>query len=286
VRVEWVAQAFIFVLGLLIGSFLNVVIVRLPRNESVVRPRSRCPKCRHAIAWYENLPVLSWLALRGKCRVCRQPISLRYPAIELLTGILFWACAKQFSFDWTLVHALTLIVLLVPLSFIDLEHWILPFELTLPGIVLGPLLAIAWGADSVIDSAVGVAVGFFSFWALEWVGQKIFKKEALGQGDKYLLALLGGFLGWRSLLGVIFLSSFQASIVGITLLLLRGRAGPAPRKNVPPPTDEEDDWVPGPTNLPLGPWLSLAGIEVMLLGPVLAPLLPYPLGAVFGVGQT
>ncbi len=274
------------VYGLLIGSFLNVVIARVPHGQSIVRPRSRCPKCGHQLSWFENIPVFSWLALRGKCRKCRAPISPRYVIVELLTGLLFLACLVRFGWGWELLSAVVLVTLLIPLTFIDLEHWILPFELTIPGIVLGVLLSIPLGKERLVDSAIGVVAGFLAFWLLEIVGRAVFKKEALGGGDKFLLALLGGFLGWQALLGIVFLSSMQGALIGGLLLAIRGRAGPAP---APEPTpkpaqkneeegDEEDDWVPGPTNIPFGPWLALAGLEILLIGPWLAERLPLGLG--------
>ncbi len=274
--------AFLGVLGLLIGSFLNVVIARVPHDQSIVRPRSRCPKCGHQLTWYENIPVFSWLALRGRCRNCKTPISARYVLVELLTALLFLACLRRFDWTYELVPALVLVMLLVPLTFIDLEHWLLPFALTIPGIAMGIALAIPLGIDRVIVSAIGAAAGWLTFFLLEIVGEKIFKKEALGGGDKYLLALLGAFLGWKSLLGIIFLASFQGAVIGSLLLLLRGRAGPAPAEAPTPGTGEEDDWEPGPTNIPFGPWLALAGLEILLLGPWLVSILPGTLGWIFG----
>lgn len=335
----------VIVMGLLFGSFLNVVIARVPQDQSIVTPRSRCPKCGHQLAWYENIPVLSWIALRARCSSCGLPISWRYPLIELLTALLFFACQRRFGWTPELVSGLVLVLVLVPLSFIDLDHWILPHELTLPGIAAGVALSIPLGLERLRDAVIGALAGFFVFWALEWLGEKIFKKEALGGGDKFLLALIGAFLTWKSLLGVIFLSSLQGALVGSLLLLIRGRAGPAPEpeaesvegpssasppeavpgsepsaspsstspveaaapEGVPvasPPTapasgpeappvdavtseprspdtdeddEEEDDWVPGPTNIPFGPWLSLAALELMLLGPWLRSVLPLPL---------
>ncbi|EPX63190.1 Leader peptidase (Prepilin peptidase) [Cystobacter fuscus DSM 2262] len=335
------AVAWVVVLGLVFGSFLNVVIARVPTGESIVRPRSRCPKCGHTLAWFDNVPVLSWLVLRGRCRSCGQPISWRYPLIELLTGALFFACQRRFGWTPELVSALVLVLVLVPLSFIDLEHWILPHELTWPGIAAGVVLSAPLGLVRLRDSILGALVGFFAFWAMEWLGEKIFKKEALGAGDKDLLALIGAFLTWKPLLGIIFLSSLQGAVVGSVMLLLHGRAGPAPSPESPPTPseqpspgtdspspeasdvapapppegearpegataepvrgadgaaegetreegekgeegergedEEEDDWVPGPTNLPFGPWLSIAALEVMLLGPWLSAILPVPM---------
>lgn len=322
-------------LGLVVGSFLNVVIARVPAGLSVVRPRSRCPRCGHTLSWYENIPVVSWLALRARCRGCRAPISVRYPLVELLTGALYLACLWRFGWTWELVLGLVLVTLLVPLALIDAEYWILPFELTLPGIAAGVLLSIPLGWERVEGALWGVAVGFIVFRALEYLGWLAFRKEALGGGDKYLLAMLGAFLTYRPLFGVIFLASLQGAAFGIARLLLTGRAGPAepapaqaagpegdvplpppPAETEPPPTlslrflapglplwqrlvllptsllfqpipDEpeeveaegaaegaEVEWTPGATNLPFGPWLALAGLEVMLLGPWLREVLP------------
>jgi leader peptidase (prepilin peptidase)/N-methyltransferase len=215
-------------MGLLFGSFLNVVIARVPYDQSIVSPRSRCPKCGHQLAWYENIPVISWLALRGRCSSCGLPISWRYPAIEVLTALLFFACQRRFGWTPELVSGLILVLLLVSLSFIDLEHWILPHELTLPGIAAGLALSIPLGMERVRDAAIGAAAAFLIFWGMEGLGRLIFKKEALGGGDKYLLALIGAFLSWKALLGVIFLSSLQGAVVGSLMLLIHGRAGPAP----------------------------------------------------------
>lgn len=290
-------DVWLFILGLCIGSFLNVVIARVPHEQSLVKPRSRCPKCQNQLTWYENIPVFSWLFLRGRCRKCGQPISVRYVVVELLTALLFLACRVRFDWSWELVISLTLVTLLIPLTFIDLEHWILPHVITWPGVVVGVLLSIPLGMPRLIDSAIGAAVGFLVFWAMEFIGEKIFKKEALGGGDKFLLALLGAFLTWKPLLGIIFLSSFQGALVGGLMLLIHGRAGPAPSQPPPPiassdpppiedsprdppggevphDEDEEDDWEPGPTNMPFGPWLALSGLEIMFFGPALAGALP------------
>jgi leader peptidase (prepilin peptidase)/N-methyltransferase len=283
------------ILGLLVGSFLNVVIARVPEDASIVRPRSRCPHCGHALPWHENIPLLSWLYLRGRCSSCKAPISWRYPVVELLTALLFVACLRRFGWTWELASALMLTTLLIPLTFIDLEHWLLPFALTIPGIALGLAFSIPQGLERLRDSALGAAAGFLGFLALEHIGRKIFKKEALGGGDKYLLAMIGAFLTYRSLLGVVFLASLQGALVGSILLMLRGRAGPASRPEdqmkplEPPPSpggdpseglpailqEGEEDWRPGPTNLPYGPWLALGALEVMLLGPWLADQLPW-----------
>src|SRR5260370_6332180 len=210
-------------LGLIIGSFLNVVIARVPEDRSIVRPSCRCPGCGPAIAWFENVPVFSWVLLRGRCSACQGWVSWRSPAVELLTAVLFLFCLARFDWSWPLASALMLITLLIPLSFIDFEHWLLPFSLTLPGIGLGLIFSIPFGWSRLRESIIGAAAGFFGFWALEWLGEKLFKKEALGGGDKYLLAMLAAFLGYRALLRVVFLASVQWSVVGTMLLLLFSR---------------------------------------------------------------
>ncbi|HLT30911.1 MAG TPA: prepilin peptidase [Myxococcaceae bacterium] len=317
-------------LGLVIGSFLNVVIGRLPAGESIVRPRSRCPKCGHQLSWYENIPVFSWLALRAKCRSCKAPISVRYPAVELLTAVLFLLMLWRFGWTWELAMGLMLVVIVVPLALIDAEHWILPEELTLPGIALGVLMSIPLGWERVRGALLGVVFGFLAFRLMEYLGWKLFKKEALGGGDKFLLALLGGFLTHHALIAIILLASLQGAIFGILSLLVTGRAGPEmpAGEGADTPTDGEaeeapltmswdflapgvpwwkrllilpmsllwqpipdepvdaegevEEWQPGATNLPFGPWLVIAGLEFALLGPWLARVLPLGLDWLFG----
>jgi len=288
--------AWLFVLGLAVGSFLNVVIARVPEGLSIVRPGSRCPRCGHVLRWYENIPLVSWLALRARCSGCAQPISWRYPAIELLTGLLFVLAGALLGWTWELAAALLMFGFLIPLTFIDLDHWLLPHQLTFPGIAAGVLIAIPMGWPRVRDAALGAAAGYLLFWGMEWIGEKVFKKEALGGGDKDLLALIGAFLTYKSLPAVIFLSSLQGSVIGLALLAARGRAGPSwseeelaeaeerKRRNAERGPDEEleDDWVPGATNMPFGPWLALAAVEVLLVGPLIAERLPWPTSVLLG----
>ena len=294
------------VLGLLVGSFLNVVAARVPAGESIVHPGSRCPRCGHALAWYENVPLVSWLALRGRCRACRAPISLRYPAVELLTALLFLAAGWAFGPTWELVRTLLLVGFLVPLALIDLEHWIVPVGVTMLGTAAGLLSALPLGVPVLRDCAVGATAGFLVFWALERLSLVLVVKlirpplrrlrtllarvagrepptpeaaptEALGAGDKWLLLLAGSFLGWRPLFGLFLLSAVQGAVVGTTLLLFQGRAGSEP----PPPGSPatEDGWEPGATALPYGPWIALAALELALAGPWLAETFPSPLMA-------
>ncbi|MFP2927898.1 prepilin peptidase [Pyxidicoccus sp. 3LG] len=328
--VEGFFAAWLFVTGLVVGSFLNVVIARVPAEQSIVRPRSRCPKCGHVLAWYENIPLVSWLALRARCRGCKTPISVRYPLVELLTGLLYFACLRRFGWTYELVPALVLVTLLVPLTFIDLDHWILPRSITVSGMLAGVVLAWPRGMDFFWDAVIGAVAGFLTFRLMEYVGWKVFKKEALGAGDKYLVAMLGAFLTWRALLGILLFASLQGAVVGILMLALTGRAGPrgeeAAAQEEPPAGDEppltmtweftrpglpfwqrlwlvpvclllqpipdapldeegeEEDWVPDRTSIPFGPWLALAGLEVLLLGPWLSRVLPPEVGLMLGAG--
>src|SRR4051812_35972389 len=156
--------AWLFVLGCCVGSFLNVVIARVPAGESIVRPGSRCPKCGHPLRWYENVPLVSFIALRGRCSNCKAPISWRYPAVELLVGALYLAAFFQVGPSRELALGLALVTFLVPLTFIDLEHWLLPFELTLPGLAAGLGLSALVSLERVLDAAIGAAVAFSAFW--------------------------------------------------------------------------------------------------------------------------
>ncbi len=220
--VVWLAAT-----GLSFGSFANVLIHRLPRGQSLLRPGSRCPQCGHPLAWYENIPVLSFVAQRGRCRSCKKPISARYPLVELLMGTLFLACLRRFGWEWPLIGALVFVILLLPLVFIDAREWILPWELTIPGIALGLLLHIPQGTSAFAMALIGAAAGFLAFRLIELLGWGVTGHAALGGGDKFLLAMCGATLGYRSLLGVVTLSAVQGATWGIVQLLRTGRAGPA-----------------------------------------------------------
>ena len=227
--------------GLCIGSFLNVCIWRVPRGESIVRPGSHCPKCNAPIRWYQNIPVLSWLFLRGRCANCKKPISFRYTLVELLTGLLFLAVYLQ----WTLPAPLKLVPIESPAmipcywlllaglivgTFVDFEHFIIPDSVTLGGMAVGPVLCclvpqlqgeIVW-YRGLLGSIVGEAVGFGTLFLIGWLGEKAFKKEAMGFGDVKLLGAIGAFLGWRAALFVIFASSLLGSVCGLALMACRG----------------------------------------------------------------
>ncbi len=260
--------AFASLLGLLIGSFLNVVIHRLPkmmerdwqmqcaelRGETfpetekltLIAPRSRCPHCGHAISAIENIPVISYLFLKGRCRDCKAPISLRYPAVELLTGALFALAAWRFGYSWAGVGAMFFCATAVALTFIDFDTQLLPDDLTLPLLWAG-LLFNLWSSYTSLSSAVvGAIAGYLLLWSVYW-GFKLFTgKEGMGYGDFKLLAAIGAWVGWQVLPLTILLSSFVGAAVGIALIVF-ARHG----RNVP---------------IPFGPYLAAAGIIALFWG--------------------
>ena len=255
-------------LGLLVGSFLNVVIHRLPkmmenewRNQcaelhgdapvedepfSLIRPRSRCPSCGHPISALENIPILSWLWLRGRCSDCHAPISPRYPIVEAVTGLCSAAGAAYFGYGWMLLGALLLIWSLIALTFIDADTQLLPDSITLPLLWMG-LCFNLFGVFADLSSAVlGAMVGYLSLWSVYWAFKLVTGKEGMGYGDFKLLAALGAWLGWQMLPLIILLSSLVGAAVGIVLIIL-ARQG----RHVP---------------IPFGPYLAAAGLIALIWG--------------------
>ncbi|MDP2825208.1 MAG: A24 family peptidase [Sulfuritalea sp.] len=255
-------------LGLMVGSFLNVVIHRLPimmerdwalqcaelKNEtppafeplSLATPRSRCPQCGHPIAALENIPVISWLLLRGRCKGCAAPISVRYPLIEALTGLLFGLAAWHFGFSAAGLGALVLVAALLALTAIDFDTQLLPDDITLPLLWIGLALN-AFNVYTDLKSAViGAMVGYLSLWSVYWLFKLTTGKEGMGYGDFKLLAALGAWLGWQMLPLTILLSSLVGAAVGIGLMVF-ARHG----RNVP---------------IPFGPYLAAAGIIALIWG--------------------
>jgi leader peptidase (prepilin peptidase)/N-methyltransferase len=243
----WFPVAVAAAYGLVLGSFLNVVVYRLPRGMSLLRPGSHCPGCGAPVRWYDNVPVLSFLALGGKCRRCGARISLRYPAIELLTGALLAACVVRFGVSVAGGEAMLLALLLVPLAFIDLEHHLLPDALTLPGIAAGLALSAAGGLTGIADAAIGAAVGGALPYLVIVVYRAIRGVEGMGLGDVKLLAMVGAFLGWRGALLTIGIGSCVGAVVGIALIASgRGKRD---------------------TELPFGVFLAIAAAVVLFSGP-------------------
>lgn len=217
---EGARVAILVVAGLCVGSFLNVCIHRLPRGGSLVRPRSRCPGCEHELAWYENIPLLSYLLLLGRCRRCRARISVRYPIVELLTAVLFaW---HYWMFGWTALLAVRLLFAcaLVVLFAIDLEHQILPDAITLPGVAAGLIFSLAF-PPGVLDAVLGVLIGGGALWLIGEAYYRYSGQEGMGGGDIKMLAMVGAFLGWKLTLITLVLSSMLGSLFGVAVILSR-----------------------------------------------------------------
>jgi leader peptidase (prepilin peptidase)/N-methyltransferase len=254
--------------GLLVGSFLNVVIHRLPKmmendwqcqcaelrgetlpaqeTYSLVLPRSRCPACGHGISALENIPVISWLLLRGRCSACKTPISFRYPLVEALTSLLSALAGAHFGFGWAAVGAILLIWGLIALTFIDFDTQLLPDSITLP-LVWGGLFCNLFGLYTDIQSSVvGAMLGYLSLWSVYWGFRLCTGKEGMGFGDFKLLAALGAWLGWQILPLIILLSSLVGAVVGIGLILLAKHG-----RDVP---------------IPFGPYLATAGLLAIFSG--------------------
>ncbi len=266
---SWIVPLFTLLLGLSIGSFLNVVIYRLPimlesqwtrecrehLGETVESdqapfnlntPGSRCPHCKHKIRPWENIPVISWLLLRGRCSSCHQPISVRYPVIEAVTGLLSLAVTIHFGLSWAMLGALLLTWVLIALSMIDFDVQLLPDSITLPFLWLGLLISLGGIFTDAHSALIGAAAGYLSLWSVYQLFKRLTGKEGMGYGDFKLLAMLGAWLGWQYLPQIILISALVGALVGISLILLRGRD-----RNIP---------------IPFGPYLAGAGWVAFVWG--------------------
>jgi leader peptidase (prepilin peptidase) / N-methyltransferase len=235
--------------GLIVGSFLNVCIVRLPEEESIAWPGSHCRVCKAPIAWRDNVPVASFVLLGGRCRSCGAPFSPRYALVEVVTGVLFGMVAMRgLPLELTLFQMAVCAVMVV-ITFIDIDHFLILNVITYPGIALGPVLAWFVGHISVTDSVIGVVVGGGGLWLFAWTYERLRHREGLGFGDVKLLAMIGGLLGWEATLFSLFAGSIVGSVAGLTAMLLRGRK-----------FDLE---------IPFGPFLAGASLLYMFAGPAL-----------------
>ena len=206
--------------GLLFGSFLNVCIHRLPRRESILWPASRCPSCQRPLSWYENIPVVSWVVLSGRCRTCGGAIAVMYPAVEVATAAVFAGSYLAYGWHPMLLVRLVFACAMIVLFAIDLRHHILPDAITIPGIIVGfgQSLVLPPGA---VDSLIGIAAGGGALLALSEAYYRLRGHEGLGMGDVKMLAMIGAFLGWRLMLVGLFLASLMGSIVGLTVIATR-----------------------------------------------------------------
>jgi leader peptidase (prepilin peptidase) / N-methyltransferase len=265
-------QVVCLITGLLVGSFLNVVIHRLPKmmerdwqascldfqgqevpeqpKYNLVVPRSSCPACGHMITAMENIPVISYAFLRGKCKACQAPISARYPFVELLTGVLSYAVALQYGYSHLTVFALAFVFALVALTFIDFDTQLLPDDITLPLLWLGLLLNLNNGFTDISSAVIGAIAGYLVLWSVYWLFKLVTGKEGMGYGDFKLLAAIGAWFGWQLLPAVILLSSVVGSVIGIGLILFKNKTRQ--------------------TAIPFGPFLALGGIAALFYGQRLA----------------
>ena len=214
------------VFGTLIGSFLNVCVYRLPRNESLLHPPSSCPQCGARIAWHDNVPVLGWLWLAGRCRRCRAPISVQYPLLEALIGAVFAAAAWRFGVSWHGAAAAVFGTLLIGIALTDARHYIIPDEFTWGGLVIGLALAAPRGWPALSTALLGAAVGFALLYAIAWAGEKVFRKEAMGGGDIKMMAMVGAFVGWKGVLVTVFLGALLGTVIFVPLAWRTGKLVP------------------------------------------------------------
>lgn len=212
--------------GLAIGSFLNVLILRLPERRSVVRPASACPQCGRELAWYHNIPVVSWLALRGRCAFCGAGISVQYPLVEIATGAIWAGNVAMYGVSWEAGRGIVLLMLLLAIAITDLRFYIIPDELSLGGTALGGLLALPPGDPTIAQAAIGTVVGGGLLWLVAIVGTWVLKKEAMGGGDIKMMAMLGAFLGWKGALLTIFLGALAGTLVFVPIALRSDRLVP------------------------------------------------------------
>lgn len=254
--------------GLIVGSFLNVVIYRLPvmmqrswenqcqelleleqtpqESFNLITPGSRCPHCGHRIGALENIPVISYLLQRGRCKHCREPISIRYPLIELFTAVLTGITAWHFGFGWPAAFAILLTWALVAMSFIDIDHQLLPDDITLPFLWLGLLLSLFGFYTDMPSAIIGAVAGYLSLWLVYHIFKLLTGKEGMGYGDFKLFALFGAWLGWQALPLILILSSLVGAVIGISMILFLGRDRQQP--------------------IPFGPYLAAAGWIAVLWG--------------------
>jgi len=214
-------NVFSFIFGAVVGSFLNVCIYRIPDNESIIKPLSRCPQCKKPIRFYDNIPIISFLILKGKCRDCGQKISWRYPLVELITALFALLLFIKFGLSLQFLAVFVFTAVLIIITFIDLDHQIIPDVLTLPGIPIFLLAGIFIMKVPWHEALIGVLVGGGVLFAIAFVYEKLTKREGMGGGDIKLLGMIGGFFGWKALIFIILMSSMGGAIIGIALMIIK-----------------------------------------------------------------
>lgn len=221
--VDTLLLVYLTLVGAALGSFLNVCIYRWPLGESVVRPRSRCPGCHTVIPWYDNIPVVSWVILRGRCRRCRVPISIQYPAVELAVGLVWLGMALWQGPGLAAVRGALFLTILLGIAIIDGRHRIIPDQLSLGGAAVGLAIA-AWpGGFDFTAAALGAGAAYIFMWGIKWGGEKLLRKPALGVGDIHMMAMIGAFLGVGGALLTIFLGSALGLLIGVPIAWFQGK---------------------------------------------------------------
>tara|TARA_B100000678_G_scaffold137541_1_gene114957 strand:+ start:584 stop:1378 length:795 start_codon:yes stop_codon:yes gene_type:complete len=209
----WIVSALAGLVGLMIGSFLNVCTLRWPEDESVVFPGSHCPKCGEPIRWYDNVPVLGYVLLRGRCRACREPISLQYPLVELATGLVWAGMFSYAGLSFEVLRGTLLLTILFGIALTDARFYIIPDQFSLGGLVLGLGLAFLPGGIDALDALIGAIVGFGLLGSVAVVGKWMLKKDAMGLGDIKMMAMVGAFLGWAGVLLTVFLGALLGAVI-------------------------------------------------------------------------
>ena len=235
------------VAGLIVGSFLNVCIARIPEEQSIVLPPSHCPRCKTPIRWYDNIPVVSWIVLSGRCRDCKLPISPRYPLVESLTAFLWLALLDTGMEPRTFALYAVLAAVLVVITFIDIDHRIIPDVITLPSILIAPAVALVIGHITVVNSLIGIVIGGGVLWMIAEGYLRLRKQEGMGLGDVKMLAMVGGLLGWEAAVFTLVVGSIIGTVFGLGAMLARGGR-----------LDME---------IPFGPFLAAGCMLYMLGGP-------------------
>jgi leader peptidase (prepilin peptidase)/N-methyltransferase len=242
-----------FIFGAAIGSFLNVCIFRIPAKESIVKPLSQCPHCHHPIRFYDNIPIVSFILLRARCRDCGGKISWRYPLVELITALLALLLFMKFGLTFNFLVFFIFTAVLIVITFIDLDHQIIPDILSLPGIPIFLLAAIFIVKLPWLEALIGLLVGGGVLFLIAYIYELITKREGMGGGDIKLLAMIGGFLGWKSLIFVLLFSSLAGAVVGITVMIIK---------------KQDMKYA-----VPFGPFLSAAAVAYLFCGDIFVSFL-------------
>ncbi len=246
---NYLTEVFVFIFGICIGSFLNVCIYRLPESKSIVHPRSACPDCGALIQFYDNIPIFSYIALRAKCRHCGAHISLRYPVIEFISGIFAVGVFLKFGISVEALIYYTFIAALLVITFIDIDHQIIPDVISLPGIPIFFAASFALPNMTFVDSILGILIGGGSLYLVAWLYHLITRKEGMGGGDIKLLAMMGAIIGWKGVLFTIFTASAVGTLAGLAVILKSGKTMKL--------------------KIPFGPFLAIGAIAFIFFGPQL-----------------